>query len=87
MGKKDKLTDKALENPQNLRFNELCKLAESFGMKKRKKKGSHVVYKRLENPKFSLSIQDVNGHAKPYQVKQLIDLLKKHKLIKYDPEE
>lgn len=50
-------------------------------MEKRQNASSHVVYKRSKNPMFSQSIQDVNGFAKPYQVRQFLEQLRKHKLI------
>lgn len=81
----EKLITKALTDPQNLTFRDFCNLCEHFGMAKRKSKSSHVIYKRSENPKFTLPIQDDNGSAKSYQVKQLFDKLRELGL--YDSEE
>ena len=74
MGKTDKLIIKAQNSPQNLRFEELCKLCEIFDMKLRKKgsSGHSIVYKYEDQPSYTLSIQDVNGQAKPYHVNQLL---------------
>ena len=80
-----KLIQKAKRSPQNLTFNEFCKLCEHFGMEQRNIKGSHVVYKRKTEPIFSLPIQNNNGKAIPYQVHQLFSNLEEHGL--YDPEE
>ena len=83
----DKLIQVALKNPQNLRFSELCKLCEFFGMEKRKSEGSHVIYKRKTEPRFALSIQkDNNGKAKPYQVNELIDKIKEYDLFDFEGE-
>lgn len=87
MGRKEKLLQKAIENPKNLRFTELCSLAEYFGMGKRQNASSHVVYKRSERPFFSQSIQNVNGFAKQYQVRQLLRQLRQHQLIDNETEE
>jgi hypothetical protein len=83
----DKLIQKALFSPQNLRFKELCTLCEYFGMKLRKKKGSHRTYKRKLSPIFTLSIQDDDGMSKPYQVRQLLDAVRDHGLYDFQEEE
>ena len=74
MGNTDKLIIKAKNSPQNLRFEEFCKLCEIFGMKLRKKgsSGHSIVYKYKGPPGYTQSIQNVNGKAKPYQVRQLL---------------
>jgi hypothetical protein len=42
--------------------------------------GSHFIY-RHNNPSFILSIQQTkDGKAKPYRVKQLLDLIDRHGL-------
>jgi hypothetical protein len=41
-------------------------------MEKRGQSGSHVLYKRKVAPRFSLSIQDDGGKAKPYQVREFL---------------
>jgi hypothetical protein len=79
----EKLIQVALKNPQNLRFSELCKLCEFFGMEKRGSEGSHVIYKRKTEPRFALSIQDNNGKAKKYQVEQLINKIKEYDLFRF----
>lgn len=81
LGGKDKLLEKARKNPQNLRFDELCTLAESFDFVRRKNSSGHRVYKRNSEPKITITIQDLNGKAKPYQVKQLIRALEDAGLI------
>ncbi len=87
VSKIDKLIQQALGAPQNLRFRELCTLCEYFGMELRKKKGSHRTYKRELAPVFTLSIQDDDGKAKPYQVRQLLDKVRDHGLYDFQEEE
>ena len=70
-----KLLLKAQNSANNLRFNDLCKLAECFGWQKKNQEGSHVVYKNdalgtLQGCR--LPFQDNNGKAVPYQVRQLL---------------
>lgn len=71
MGKTEKIINKAINSPQNLRFEDFCKLCELFGMKRRTSASSHVIYAHSLRDR-PLSIQSVNGKAKPYQVRQLL---------------
>ena len=66
-----KLIEKALIAPQNLRFAELCTLAELFGYRLDRVHGSHhiFVHSRASRP---LNLQNFAGKAKPYQVRQLL---------------
>ena len=82
MGKLEKLLNKAQSSPQNLRFEEFCTLIKYFDAKLRKQPGSHRVFKREEKPRFTISVQDVNGMAKPYQVNQFINKLLELGLLK-----
>ena len=82
MGKIEKLIEKAKESPHNLKFREFCSLLEYFDMECRKTSGSHRVYKRKNSPIFALSVQNVKGMAKPYQIKQLFEMLQEFGLLK-----
>jgi hypothetical protein len=53
-----------------------------FDAELRKTSGSHRVYKRAVEPSFTMTVQDVGGMAKPYQVKQFINILLKLGLLK-----
>jgi predicted RNA binding protein YcfA (HicA-like mRNA interferase family) len=66
-----KLFLKAMSAPQNLRFAELCRLAEAFGYTLDRINGSHhlFVHPKATRP---LNFQEVGGKAKPYQVKQFL---------------
>lgn len=81
MGRVDKLIIKAVNSPQNLRFDELCTLCEHFGMERRKGTGSHVIYKRNSHPRYTISIQDDDGKAKSYQINQLLTWAKENGLL------
>jgi hypothetical protein len=82
LSRTEKLIEKAQTNPKNLRFSELCLICKHFGMESRKSGSSHVCYKRSISPRFTVTIQNVNGMAKPYQVKQLLGQLEKYGLLK-----
>jgi predicted RNA binding protein YcfA (HicA-like mRNA interferase family) len=82
LSRDEKLLEKARKNPKGLRFTELCRLCEMAGMEARTGKGSHVPYKRSTHPRFTLSIQNKNGMAKPYQVKMLLQFIDEYGLLK-----
>ncbi len=79
MGKCEKLLAKAQQSPRNLRFEELCRLAECHGWEFKRQNGSHKIY---ANPSLSsdegrrMNFQpDNNGMAKDYQIVQLLDAI------------
>lgn len=79
MGKCDKLLEKAKNAPNNLRFEDLCKLAECHGWEaSRHNRSSHRIY---FNPNFpdrdgaTMNFQNRNGKAKPTQITQLLDAI------------
>jgi len=79
MAKREKLREKAQTSPHNLRFSEICKLAESYGWVYDRQEGtSHRVYLHplLGNmPGAMMNFQDKNGKAKFYQVEQLLNAI------------
>lgn len=79
MTRRQKLLDKARNNPAGIRFREICLLAEQVGFAKRGGKGSHVVYEK-DGVEEILTFQDRKGMAKPYQVRQLLAVIEKYKL-------
>lgn len=82
MGQSDKLIQRAITSPQNLRFDELCTLCELFGMEKRRGKGSHVIYKYKGSKSYTLPIQNNQGKAVVYQVRQLLTWAKEIGFLK-----
>ncbi len=77
---KRRLLDELKKNPKNVRFKRLCKIAEIFGFKYRRSKGSHRIYVRI-GIKEMLNFQNVEGKAKPYQARQLIKIVEKYNLL------
>ncbi len=69
------------KNPKKVHFNRLCGAAEMFGFRFRGGKGSHRIYVR-SGIKEALNFQNVDGWAKPYQVRQLIKIIDKYNLLK-----
>lgn len=58
----------------------MCNIAEAFGFRFRGGKGSHRIYVRKGITEL-LNFQNVNGKAKPYQVKQFIKIVEKYNLL------
>jgi len=79
MTRRQKLIEKAMNNPAGIRFKELCLLAEHMGFQKRGGKGSHVVYER-DGVEEILTFQNHKGMAKPYPVKQMFAVIGKYRL-------
>ena len=74
MGKCDKLVRKARESPGNLRFAEACRLARCLGFEQvRRTAGSHRVFKKPGTLGL-INLQDRDGRAIAYQVKQMLAL-------------
>lgn len=75
----DKLRAKAKNSPHNLRFEELCRLAEGYGWVFERQNGtSHAVYVNESlagRPGFMMNFQNRKGQAKPSQVRQLLDAI------------
>jgi hypothetical protein len=79
MIRRQKLIEKARNNPAGIRFKELCLLAEHMGFQRRGGKGSHVVYE-MDGVEEILTFQDRKGMAKPYQVRQMLVVIEKYRL-------
>lgn len=75
MTRKEKLLNKARNNPQGLKFEEICSLAEHWGWVLDRIKGSHHIYTRTDGPGFLDFQPGCNGTAKPYQVRQLLNAI------------
>ena len=77
--KKKKLLQKLLSNTKNIRFSEAVACAEAFGFKLDRVNGSHHIFVHPEIPEL-LNLQNVKGKAKPYQLKQFLQLIETHNL-------
>ena len=76
---KRKLLQKALASPNNLRFVELTALVEAMGFRLSRTNGSHHIFKHPE-VREQVNLQDVKGKAKPYQVRQVVELIEAYNL-------
>lgn len=64
---------------RNVRFADLVDLAEGLGFHLARVSGSHHIFKHTEIPEL-INLQDVDGQAKPYQVRQLMRLVERYNL-------
>ncbi|MCK4546222.1 MAG: type II toxin-antitoxin system HicA family toxin [Candidatus Eisenbacteria sp.] len=80
MTRRSKLISRALRDPGGLRFAEGCALAKQLGFELVRTRGSHSIFKR-EGYDRLLNLQNVNGVAKAYQVRQILDAARELGLI------
>lgn len=73
MARCDKIEKKARRSRSNLRFSDLCYLADCYGYRLIRQSGSHRIYAR-DADRTMLNLQPLkDGKAKPYQVGQVLD--------------
>ena len=64
---------------RNVAFDDFVGLVEAFGFSQVRQSGSHHIYSRPGVPQL-VNLQDVNGEAKPYQIRQFLRLVERHNL-------
>jgi len=74
-----RLLERAIRNPASLRFDEMVQLAEAFGFRRSRQRGSHHIFSHAKVREL-LNLQDVKGTAKPYQVQQFLKLVERYDL-------
>jgi hypothetical protein len=65
------------KNPHDIRFTDLCKVCDAYFGEARQKSTSHRVYKTPWQGDPRVNIQNANGKAKAYQVRQVLAAVKK----------
>jgi len=65
------------KTPKNIRFNDLCKVCDSYFGEARQFGSSHKVYKTPWQGDPRVNIQNSKGKAKPYQVKQVLQAIER----------
>jgi hypothetical protein len=70
------ITKQMRDNPKDVRFNDLCKVCD-FYFGEARMSGSHRIYKTLWQGDPRINIQNDNGKAKAYQVRQVIKAIDK----------
>jgi predicted RNA binding protein YcfA (HicA-like mRNA interferase family) len=76
---KRKLLVKALAGSKNISFNEIVLLVEAFGFRLSRVNGSHHIFVHPQVRQI-VNLQEYNGKAKPYQVRQFLELVEQYDL-------
>jgi predicted RNA binding protein YcfA (HicA-like mRNA interferase family) len=79
MGKKRKLLQRLLSGSKNVSFTDAVSCAEAFGYRLDRVNGSHHIFVHDQVP-VVLNLQNVSGKAKPYQIKQLLQIIEIYNL-------
>lgn len=74
-----KLFIKIMNNLNNVDFNDFVRILNKFGFKLNRVRGSHNIYVNSKVDEI-INIQNVNGKAKSYQIKQFFRLVEKYNL-------
>jgi len=77
MSKHDKRINVLFANPKAVRFEDACRIAEAIGFHAQGGRGSHRTY-GYQNEPLLLNFQNHNGYIKPYQARQLINMVNKY---------
>jgi hypothetical protein len=65
------------QNPKGIRFVDLCKVCDHYFGDPRQKGSSHRVYKTPWQGDPRVNIQNAKGKAKAYQVKQVLNAIRR----------
>lgn len=76
---KRKLLEKILAGSKNVQFSDMMSLVESFGFRLSRINGSHFIFVHPEIPEL-VNLQEHKGKAKPYQVRQFLQLVEEYDL-------
>jgi predicted RNA binding protein YcfA (HicA-like mRNA interferase family) len=77
--KKRKLLEKALTGSKNMRFSDMITLVEAFGFRLSRVSGSHHIFVHPQVREL-VNLQNVDGQAKPYQIRQFLQLVERYNL-------
>ena len=80
MSQLEKLYMRVASSPGNVRFEDLIRLAEAVGFVLKRTRGSHHMFRHQQNPALRLTVQPIQGKAKPYQVKELLEIIEREHL-------
>lgn len=69
------------ENPNGVRFADLCKVCDRYFGKPRQSGSSHRIYRTPWKGDPRINIQNSKGKAKAYQVKQILKALDKLEVL------
>ena len=76
---KRKLFLKVLSGSSNIRFSDVRALIEALGFRLVRVSGSHHIFEH-SNVRELVNIQESNGQAKPYQIRQFPQIVDRYQL-------
>jgi predicted RNA binding protein YcfA (HicA-like mRNA interferase family) len=83
--KSRKILERVLAGSRNIRFNDAVALKEGFGVRLSRVSGSHHIFVHPDLREL-VNLQNVNGQAKLYQIRQLLQLVERYDLrLKDEP--
>jgi hypothetical protein len=77
MSSVEAIVAKMRRNPNDIRFRDLCIVCDHYFGVARQSAGSHRIYRTPWQGDPRINIQDRNGKAKPYQVRQVLKAIDK----------
>ena len=77
--KERKTLQKILSGSRNIRFHEMVSLVEAFGFHLSRVSGSHHIFSHPQ-VKELVNLQEVDGKAKPYQIRQFLKIVERYNL-------
>jgi len=80
-----RLLQRILRGSKNIRFNDFVGLIEAFGFRLSRTSGSHHIFTHPDVREL-VNIQNANGQAKPYQIRQFLKLVEQYNLQLEDEE-
>ena len=63
----------------NVAFRDMVNLVEGFSFVLQRTRGSHHIYSHPDIPEL-VNLQEVQGQAKPYQIRQFLKLVEEYNL-------
>ena len=77
MARIDDILAQMRQNPKGILFRDLCSVCEFYFGASRQTGGSHRVYKTPWQGDPRVNIQDHQGRAKPYQIRQVLKAIER----------
>jgi len=74
-----KTLEKILAGSRNVRFADMRSLVVAYGFRLSRISGSHHIFARA-GVRELVNLQNVHGEAKPYQIRQFLQLVEKYNL-------
>ena len=82
MSKTQTILDSLRANPKGVRFADLVRVCDRYFGEPRQKGSSHRIYRTPWPGDPRVNIQNANGMAKPYQVRQVIKAIERLEDVK-----